>query len=304
MPIPMAAPSKTARNRASLACSASATVLRAFNAAWEMASCSASVRSRSAPRSPPPWRAADAPSGSAGPPWGILAAVEHQIGVDAVEAAAERLGVGAVRGDQRGADRLARGRVEGPRLQRRVAQPPGERYELLLELRPGQRRGGDREDRPAPIVANLRSLSSGPSGSARHAVRPTPANPEKDGILILGGVGPPDRHRHQTGFHHVVPLEEPRDLLAQAHDQRVADVLVHVDRALGPLRRSRDSLVRRMREHEQTARRQRVAQLGHRTVRVVRVLHEVQYGNEEEGHPDGSGRSTAAPGRSPGSPGA
>lgn len=52
MPIPMAAPSKTARNRASLACSASATVLRAFNAAWEMASCSASVRSRSAPAKP------------------------------------------------------------------------------------------------------------------------------------------------------------------------------------------------------------------------------------------------------------
>ncbi len=48
MPMPIAAPWKTARKRASLACRASATALRALSAAREMASCSVRVRSRSA----------------------------------------------------------------------------------------------------------------------------------------------------------------------------------------------------------------------------------------------------------------
>lgn len=52
MPMPMAAPSKTARKRASLACRASATTPCAFSAAWAMASCSARVRARSAPANP------------------------------------------------------------------------------------------------------------------------------------------------------------------------------------------------------------------------------------------------------------
>jgi hypothetical protein len=47
MPMPMAAPSKTARKRASVACRAWATTPWAWRAATEMASCSASVRSRS-----------------------------------------------------------------------------------------------------------------------------------------------------------------------------------------------------------------------------------------------------------------
>lgn len=107
----------------------------------------------------------------------VAAAVEHQVGVDAVECAAERLGFGAVRVDERGTDGLALGRLERPGPQR-LAEPPGERHQALLELRPGQRCRGRRENGPAPDRREPAQSVLRPVRLGGHALRPTPAKPE------------------------------------------------------------------------------------------------------------------------------
>src|SRR5690606_29880285 len=123
----------------------------------------------------------------------VPAAVQDEVGVHAVQAAAEGLRVGAVRADQGGADRPARLRVEGPGAQG-LAQPPGGVQQLALEFGPGGRGGGHREDRPAPdrrapAQSVLRAV-----GFRVHRVRPTPANPEKaNGSTSSTGVS--GRHR-------------------------------------------------------------------------------------------------------------
>ncbi len=117
----------------------------------------------------------------------LRTAVEHQVRVDDAEAAAERVRVGAVCGDQGRAGALGRGGVEGPGVQG-VVQGAGRRQQVHLELGPGERRGGHREDRAAPDgdeppESVLRAVGLG-AGTGRlgrdlHALRPTPARPEK-----------------------------------------------------------------------------------------------------------------------------
>ena len=209
MPMPMAAPSKTARKRASLACSACSASLRAGSAERAMASCSARVRSRSAWAKPAAMRVLE--PGAAGPArprralGSVAAAVEHQIGVDDAERAAERLGVGAVRVDEGGADRWA------------AAASKGRARRASLSLRASGSRCSSNSGRVSEvavtgkiarlqIVANRRSLSSGPSGSAVEPVacggasRLAPhAGEAREGVRVLlarrAVVGPPVRHR-------------------------------------------------------------------------------------------------------------
>lgn len=117
----------------------------------------------------------------------LRTAVEHQVRVDDAEAAAERVRVGAVGGDEGRAGALGRCRVEGAGVQG-VAQGAGQRQQMPLELGAGQRGGGHREDRAAPDgdeppESVLRAVGFG-DGAGRlrrdlHALRPTPAKPEK-----------------------------------------------------------------------------------------------------------------------------
>ena len=133
-----------------------------------MASCSARVRSRSAWANPAAIeccsRAQRARLSSAARSW--RAAVQHQIRVDDAERVAERLGVGAVRGDQGRADPPGRrARVEVPGLQGLV-QRPCQRQQIAVS-----NSGRVSEVAVAgkiarlQMVANRRSLSSRPSGS-------------------------------------------------------------------------------------------------------------------------------------------
>ena len=118
MPMPIAAPSKTARNRVSVACRASRAALRADIAERAMASCSERVRSRRAAAKPAAsacWsRAQRARASSGGELVDPRPAVQDEVGLDHAEAAAEGVRVGAVRGDQGGADLLGGRRVEVP----------------------------------------------------------------------------------------------------------------------------------------------------------------------------------------------
>ncbi len=107
----------------------------------------------------------------------VLSAVQHQVGVDAVQGAGQRVRVGTVRGHQSRAHRLRLVRVEDPRPQR-LTQPPRERQQLFLELRPGRGRRGHREHRPAPDRREPPQSVLGPVRFRAHAVRPTPAKPE------------------------------------------------------------------------------------------------------------------------------
>ncbi|EGJ73286.1 hypothetical protein STTU_0496 [Streptomyces sp. Tu6071] len=67
----------------------------------------------------------------------VVPAVQDEVRLDDVEGAAERLGVGAVRGDEGGADAARLLGVEDPGVQR-GAQAVRERQEQLLELGAGQ----------------------------------------------------------------------------------------------------------------------------------------------------------------------
>ncbi len=108
----------------------------------------------------------------------VAAAVEDEVGVDAVQGAAERLGVRAVRLDERRAGRPARLRVEGPGTQR-LAQQPGHREQPLLELGAGVGGRGHRVHGPAPDRREPAQSALRPVRLRAHAVRPTPARPEK-----------------------------------------------------------------------------------------------------------------------------
>ncbi len=107
----------------------------------------------------------------------VGAAVQHQVGVDHVEAAAERLGVGAVGGHQGGARVLPGLGLQGA-VGERLAEPAGQRQELFLQFGAGAGGGrhrvdGAAPDRGEPAQAVLRL------GPRAHAARPTPPKPEK-----------------------------------------------------------------------------------------------------------------------------
>ena len=231
MPMPMAAPSNTARKRASVACSACSASLRAASAERAMASCSARVRSRSAwakPAARACWsRAQRALPSSAGPV--VRAAVQHQVRVDDAERAAEGVGVGAVR------RRPARPRP-GARARRRSAARAAPRSTPVASgSRCCSNSARVRDVAVAgkiarlQIVANRLSLSSRPSGASApvsplratgtiHALRPTPAKPEKaygSSCLDVGLSGRQSGSGHQAGLDHLEAVEEPRGLLTR-----------------------------------------------------------------------------------------
>lgn len=147
------------------------------------------------------------------------------------------------------------------------------------------------------IVANLRSRSSGPSGSVSGApddwagmltpcvpLLRSPRRRMGPRAPVPGGFGAPVRHRYESGLDHRVPLEEPGDLVARPHDQGAADVPVDIDRAARLLRGERNPLVRGVGDDDEAAGGEGFAQFGDGGVRVVGVLDEVEYGDEQQGH--------------------
>ncbi len=118
----------------------------------------------------------------------VAAAVQHEVGVDDAERGAEGVRVGAVRVDQGRADPLGGRGVEGAGVQDAV-QLACQGQQMLFELRPGEGGGGQGEDGPAPDPGEspepafravwFRVRFPGRLGGNAHALRPTPAKPEK-----------------------------------------------------------------------------------------------------------------------------
>lgn len=134
----------------------------------------------------------------------VAAAVQDEVGVDDAERGAEGVRVGAVRVDQRRADPGGGRGVERVGVQGE-AELAGQRQQVLLELRPGQGGGRQREDGPAPDrgespepafrPVRFRVLLTGGLGGNTHALRPTPPKPEKAyGSSCSGDCGVSGRH--------------------------------------------------------------------------------------------------------------
>ena len=221
MPMPMAAPSNTARKRASVASSALPRPRCARRARrGSDGSCSAGCVRAAPGRTRPRGRAG---AGRSGPGTrrraAVRTAVEHQVGVDDPRVRSAR------RGRCSGAATSAaptgrRARVEVPGVQR-LAQDAGQRRRCVSNSGRVSEVAVDGKIARLQMVAKRLSLSSGPSGSARcrrpgrpaHAFSPTPAKPvQHPGRPPGGAVGPPERQRHQAGFDHPKPSKKRAEL--------------------------------------------------------------------------------------------
>ena len=237
MPMPMAAPSKTARKRASL------RVQRprrrrpgpaARRARWPPAR--RASRSRSAwakPAASACWSRGRGPAGRRGRrPRRSRAPDRRRRSRGCARAPRGRC---SARRRGRRRPRWRRSRVEGPGRQRRrsaggpaAAGVPRTRAGSATSQVTGIARPGSRSSRTGAVCPPARPAPR--SRRAPHAGEA--AKPTAPRVVVLGAVSGRQRGIGTSpGSTMSVPLEEPRDLVARAHDQRVADVLVHVDRA-------------------------------------------------------------------------